>query len=455
MVAPSINSSTVYTDSVASKEAHSFSHTVPSGIDALIVVITGQGGNDDFSWATGGEPDWNSVDLTEVFNNDADTTGSADQFIWVGVEFSPAAGTHDVTYEYAGQNHHSAVVLAYNVVDIETASVAAAFNELVRGMEHTDSAAIDLTFSAAGSSGNTLWGITCSRGGDTNPTTLTTGTGWTNTTDEQSGTHGSNDHVLTLWTKELSGTDTGIVVDWAGGVTDQSSGTVLELVAASGGTTHEDSGNLDVALSLSGSVGLSIDETAALDFGMSIAVVDDISQEVSATMSFAVGMDPSTILTAEETATFGVALSMIGAGGGTINEAVSLAWAIEMAATEDVSQEEAVNLSLAYNITPAFDIVIVEPDVLNIGYQMTMSVSVEITSTVNLDLSYELEPVAILAVDAQGEMSIAYNFGGAAGLSLEETSALDYALGLSGQEAITQPTGDQVSYVPVMRRRKR
>ena len=197
----------------------SFSHTTPVGATLLLLAVHMQG---DESIDT--TPTFDGDNFTLIHDSGVQTGG--DQRAWLYGFVSPAAKTATIAATTSGHDFHGAA--AVNFAGTKTASVAAATNFLSADVNTVNGTTN--VHASAGSAGNALIVTAGWRGGDITPSTVDNS--FAEIYDRATGASASADTSHTM-SELLNAAPSAVTITMGG--SDQNSGILIELVAASEG----------------------------------------------------------------------------------------------------------------------------------------------------------------------------------------------------------------------------
>ena len=213
--------SSIGVDSDTLNDTLTYSHTVPSGTDLLLVTVANNA-NEVLSAA----PTWDSTSLTLIKQStDSGASDNVELNLYGLLSPTPATGNTVVDFLSDTACMWSASV---NYAGVDTASLAAAITFL---SEDVDDAASGTTsvHASAGSSGNGLFQFGSCIGADSTPASNSDGFSEIHDTDTGGGENNNQDHGCYV-SELLSGLPSGITVTW--GATDEKASMFFELNAA-------------------------------------------------------------------------------------------------------------------------------------------------------------------------------------------------------------------------------
>jgi len=205
-------------DNSAGGSSFSFSHTVPAGASLLLLAVFATGDVDVTV-----TPTWDGDDFTLINDSGPEIQGM--QRIHVYGFVSPAAKTATIAGTTDGFGYLG--VEAVNYAGGETASVAAAVNHLSDDVNSTNE--ISTVHASAGNAGNALIAMGSWRGGDTGPSTVDNS--FNEIYDRATGGSTTNDTAHTM-SELLDAAPSAVSITMT--LSDQCTGTFIELVAATG-----------------------------------------------------------------------------------------------------------------------------------------------------------------------------------------------------------------------------
>ena len=198
--------------------SHSFSHTVPTGCDLLIVCAGAQA-----SASVTGTPSWDGNNLT-LINQTTSSAGNADANNWCYGLLSPSNATGTLSLAFLA-NNEAAWVACVNFAGTDTASIAAATNFVTEDVNDAETSTS--VHASGGSSGNALLFVGNFVGADGSP--ATNNASFTEIYDTDTGGGAGNNNDFSCYIAELlSGLPSAIVVTW--GATDENASQLIELV---------------------------------------------------------------------------------------------------------------------------------------------------------------------------------------------------------------------------------
>lgn len=204
------------------QQAHSFSHTVPSGCDLLIVCAGVQG-----SAGVQGTPSWNSNNLT-LINQTTSSSANQDANNFCYGLLSPSAATGTLALSWDA-NREASWCVCINFAGTNTDSIGAATNVVSEDVNNAGGETSTSVHASGGTAGNALLVIGNFVGDDGNPSI----SGWDeifdfNTTGGQSNSNDFSAYVAEL----LSGLPSAVTITWS--ATDSNASQLIELVSAIG-----------------------------------------------------------------------------------------------------------------------------------------------------------------------------------------------------------------------------
>lgn len=213
----------------AAATTHSFSHTVPSGTDLLLVFCGTQA-----SAAVSGSPSWGATTLSTI-GATTSSGANADVAMYARGIVSPTPGTQTLTWAW-NASREASWCTCHNFVGTETSSIGAAVAVLDEAVDNAGSENTSV-FSSSGTSGNALVFAGMSVGADSTP--ASNNASFTSVANgDTGGGAGNNDDYGFYVAELLTGLPSAITATWA--ATDESAALLLQLVAASAVVTSSE-----------------------------------------------------------------------------------------------------------------------------------------------------------------------------------------------------------------------
>lgn len=225
MAVTRVGTDSSYFETTTGTNSYDMSHTTPSGASILIVSACMLGNR-----AFNGVATWDTDDMDLIGETALTSSGVPDVGIWGFV--SPAAKTANVNVSWTNASEPFWIA-AQSFAGTVTTSVPDATN-LVETV--TNGATSTTVFASGGSSGNALLVVAGAIGDDMDP--ASNDAGFTEILDQGTGGgSGINADLCCYIAELLSGLPSAVTITWA--TSDDNSGMLIELVAASAGTTSD------------------------------------------------------------------------------------------------------------------------------------------------------------------------------------------------------------------------
>lgn len=221
MVAPTRVGADTISNSSVNRNPISFTHTTTSDTDILIVCILVEGGE----FVDTPTPTFNSVDMTEIA--DTGSQSNSDVRLYAYGLVSPGAVTNGTVNFDFGSNLNPSAAVALNYTDSDTASVAAATNNISQDVNTSNTSTA--VMASGGSSGNTLLAFACGQGSDMEP--ISWSGSFAEIWDEETGAD-TNADFGHAGAELTSGPPSGVTATFS--TSDQNTGLMIEIVAAGG-----------------------------------------------------------------------------------------------------------------------------------------------------------------------------------------------------------------------------
>jgi len=197
-------------------------HEVDEGTTLLVVTVT-QDANESISIAPAGNTT-ETLSIIDATTND--TSSGGDKKITTYGRVNPSPGIANITFTQTTDAHtHSTAV---NYLGTINSSVADATNFLSEDVNNSLTTTTVLP-SGSATTGSTLFAVACAYGADGSPVT-TGGAGFFQIANGETGGGSTSQDESFYVGDKIGGAPDSIIIDWAGGFSDENCGHLLEIL---------------------------------------------------------------------------------------------------------------------------------------------------------------------------------------------------------------------------------